>query len=246
MKQPVTAAAGCVPSDFAGVLGPPAPKVTARIIGHHVEVVFAYGRLPSSDACRPFQLAVVTYAGAKASASYKNFVQHFLVSVPRARVVIDLPWGAVAPYHLIVSAETIVGRRGHAVELSLRCPATGDFVKGCLPGYRPDPHSWSMPAPVLPLRGIDRRRLEASLRYVVAEERRVPVRASRCPSLRVCELTYVDPAFPRSPYRVRYRIAGEQIAGCWMGMRQPSRDALPFSDAWQGRLELAGCSSWLG
>jgi hypothetical protein len=58
-------------------------------------------------------------------------------------------------------------------------------------------------------------------------------------------ITYVDPAFPASPYRVRYRIAGEQITGCWMGLLQSVLDPLPFRDARRGRLELAACASWL-
>jgi hypothetical protein len=70
-------------------------------------------------------------------------------------------------------------------------------------------------------------------------------RSSRCPSLGVCLVTYVDPAFPAAPYRVRYGIAGEQIRGCWMGLRQGVMDPRPFEDAAIGRLELAACASWL-
>jgi hypothetical protein len=58
-------------------------------------------------------------------------------------------------------------------------------------------------------------------------------------------VTYVDPAFPDSPYRVRYRLAGQQVPGCWMGIRGSVLDARPFPDAFTGRLELAACVSWL-
>ena len=103
-----------------------------------------------------------------------------------------------------------------------------------------------MPAPILPLRGVGRASLEASLRYVLAGERSAPLaRGARCPTLRLCEATFVDPSFPRSPYRVQYRIAGEQISGCWMGLRGAILDELPYPDASTGRLQLAGCRSWL-
>jgi hypothetical protein len=107
-----------------------------------------------------------------------------------------------------------------------------------------------MPKPVLPKRGLDRSALEASLAYALAGERQPPIvhavpRASRCPSLNVCVLTYVDPAFPDSPYGVRYRIAGQQLPCCWMGMRSGPLDPLPFNDAYTGQLELAACASWL-
>ena len=103
-----------------------------------------------------------------------------------------------------------------------------------------------MPAPILPLRGVDRSALEASFNHVLAGERWAPlVRSSRCPTLRLCEATFVDASFPRSPYRVRYRIAGEQVAGRWMGLKGAIVDELPYADASTGRLQLAGCSSWV-
>jgi hypothetical protein len=250
-RMPATVANGCVPDGTAQrSLGPPAPQTSQRILGHHVEVVFTFARLPRSGACRPWDLAVVTYNGGPSSATYNNWVEHFRVRGTRGRVVVDLPWGGTPPYHLLVSSETILGRRGPTVKRLLRCPRTGDDVAGCLPGYRPGLHAYPMPKPVLPIRGLDRTTLEASLRYVLGDEKTPPIlaavpRSSRCPSLRFCVITYVDPAFPASPYRVRYRIAGEQITGCWMGLLQSVLDPLPFSDARRGRLELAACASWL-
>jgi hypothetical protein len=249
-KLPATGANGCEPSRSG--LGAPAPRVdVARIIGHHVEVVFNFVRMPESPACRPWELAVVVYSGAKASPTFKNFVQRSWLRTGRGRVVLDLPWRGQAPYHVIVQASTINGRRGRAVERLLRCPGTGSAVRGCLPGYRPSLHAYPMPKPELATRGLDRSALEASLDYALAGERQSPMvdatpLAPRCPSLNACVVTYVDPAFPDSPYRVRYRIAGQQLPGCWMGMRSGRPlDPLPFSDAFTGRLELAGCASWL-
>jgi len=246
--QPTTGL-GCERSGIRGApggLGPPAPQVLRRnVLGHHVEVVFGFRTLPRSPACRPWSLTVATYSGRKASSSFKNWVEHYRLRGLRARVVLDLPWYARPPYRLIVGTETIVGLRSREVDRTLRCPRAG-----CLPGYRPEAHSYSMPKPVLPIRALDRARLEATLRYALADERTPPVlravpRSSRCPSLTTCVVTYVDPAFPASPYRVKYRIAGEQLPGCWMGLRQGAVDPLPFPDAATGRLELAACASWV-
>jgi hypothetical protein len=246
--QPTTGL-GCERSGIRGApggLGPPAPQVLRRsVLGHHVEVVFGFRTLPRSPACRPWLLDVVTYSGRKASPTFKNWVEHYRIRSLRGRVVLDLPWGGRPPYRLIVSTDTITGLPSRGVDLALRCPRAG-----CLPGYQPAPHSDSMPKPVLPIRGLDRPTLEATLRYVLADERTRPVlravpRSSRCPSLTTCVVTYVDPAFPASPYRVRYRIAGEQLPGCWMGLRQGTLDPLPFPDAATGRLELAACASWV-
>jgi hypothetical protein len=232
-KLPATAANGCVAS------GPPAPHVSSRILGHHVAVDFDFARFPESPACNPFQLhAAVLSSG-------NNFARQFWLSGRRGRVVLDLPWGGKAPYRLIVSAESIVGRRSRPVQQALPCPSGG-----CLAGYRPALHSWPMPKPVLPVRGLDRAGLEASLEYALAAERLAPIvnavpRSSSCSSLKVCDVTYVDPAFPDSAYRVRYRIAGQQLPGCWMGMYSRALDPRPFPDAFTGRLELAASVSWL-
>jgi hypothetical protein len=102
-----------------------------------------------------------------------------------------------------------------------------------------------IPRPVLPLRGVDRTGLEATLRYVVADERAAKPTSARCVTLSSCQLTYVDPDFRKSPYRVRYRIAGEQVRGCWMAWREATVDKPPYEDAWKGRLQLAGCIAWL-
>jgi hypothetical protein len=60
----------------------------------------------------------------------------------------------------------------------------------------------------------------------------------------VCHATYTDPLFPDTPYRVRYQIEGEQIAGCWMTRWPRALDPLPYEDTYKGS-ELAGCATWL-
>jgi hypothetical protein len=102
-----------------------------------------------------------------------------------------------------------------------------------------------MPQPVLRLSGIDRTTLERSLRYAVSQERFPSPRLVKCTSLHSCEITYLDPAYPASAYRIPYQVAGEQLPGCWMAMRRRALDPLPYTDAAQGQLELAACASWL-
>jgi hypothetical protein len=246
-KLPPTTDAGCEPAQIGAqrYLGPPVPQVRAKIIGHHVEIVFAFKRLPASDACRPFGLSTVVSGAPVPNRNSTGAIDRYRIRGPRGRVVSDLPWYAQAPYRLLVIAETITGRRSRYVEVPLRCPGSVDRVKGCLRGYAPSLHAMTLPKPVLPLRGMNRATLEASLRYVIADERAAIPTKVRCASLQACEITYVDPDFPSSPYRERYRIAGQQVPGCWMAWRDATLDKLPYEDAWHGRLQLAGCVSWL-
>lgn len=98
---------------------------------------------------------------------------------------------------------------------------------------------------MLPLTGLNRAQIEASLRYVVLRERWPSARGASCSSLRSCTVTQITPGFPNRPYRVRYRIPGQQVPGCWMGFNEGPIDALPYRDAGRGPLELAGCRNWL-
>jgi hypothetical protein len=193
-------------------------------------------------------VTVAVYGGQ--GSTFKNWVERFRLRGRAGRVALNLPFLGQPPYHVIVESQAISGRFGSRVELPVPCPGTGDSVKGCLRGYKPAAHSYPMPKPVLPLRGVDRSALEASFAQVLADEARPPIvkavpGASRCISLRVCEVAYADPAFPGSPYRVRYAIAGQQLSGCWLGLRGRILDPRPYDDASYGRLFLAGCTSWL-
>lgn len=240
--DPLTRAAGCVPTEFPGSLGPPAPRVTPRLLGYHVEVLVGYERLPLSMQCRPWKLRVHVH-----SADGKiNFDSNFALVGLRGRIVVNLPLFGHPPYRLAVYAESLFGRQGPRVEHPLPCPITGHSAKGCLVGLT----GISSPTPELPLRGVTLRALETSLRYVLEPQRRPPlVRATpsafRCSSLRACEVTYVDRAFPKSPFRVRYRIQGQQVRGCWMGVHAGFVGERPYEDAGGGPPTLAACTSWV-
>jgi hypothetical protein len=45
---------------------------------------------------------------------------------------------------------------------------------------------------------------------------------------------------------VGYAIAGQQIEGCWLGLKGKRIGKMPYEDAGSGRVFLAGCASWLG
>lgn len=240
-----TRAAGCVPvSGPSGrrELGPPAPRVRARIIGHQVEVLYRFGRLPTSAACRPAGVTVVVHSSNSTapSGSVVPSVGNYLLVGPVGRLTLDLPWYTRGPYDLSVNSATLLGYRGTYVKRRLTCPSAG-----CLDGYDPPPHSSPLPQPVLPLTGLSREQLEASVRYVVSLERWPSARGASCRSLRSCTVTQVTPGFPNRPYRVRYRIAGQQLPGCWMAFDEGPIDPLPYRDAGRGPLELAGCRTWL-
>jgi hypothetical protein len=240
-----TQEAGCVPVvDPTGktLLGPPAPHVRARIIGHQVEVLFRFDRLPDSAACRPAVLTVVvgSHNSTAPSGSSVPQVGNYRLDRPTGRLTIDLPWYTRAPYDLQVSASTLIGYSGTYVKQRLACPRAG-----CLDGYSPSLHSRAMPKPVLPVTGLSRAQLEASLRYVIVAESWPSARDAHCSSLHSCTVTLITPGFPARPYRVRYRIAGQQVAGCWLGVADGLVDALPYRDAGSGPFELAGCRVWL-
>jgi hypothetical protein len=241
-KMPASGAAGCERSEF-GSFGPPAPNVAGvRVLGHHVEVVVEFPRMPASLACRPWQLMVmISTVGAR---SYKNSVAQYDVRHGRGRAVVALPMYGSPPYRLVVGADSILSRRGPRVELPLKCP------ERCFRGYSPPLHSWTLPRPTLPLLGIDRRTLEASFWQVIEQERLPPILAAipksvRCPTTKTCMVTRVDPAFPNASYDVTYRIAGQQARGCWLGMIGRVSERRPYDDASPGQRMLAGCASWL-
>jgi hypothetical protein len=241
--EPASRANGCVPGDY-GSLGPPPPRVSPRVLGYQVEVLVTFDRMPRSLACRPWRLRVFVHSSD--GKLNPDSAGGFQIHARRGRVVVDLAWYGKPPYRLKVYAESLAGRYGKAVEVPLRCPSTGAFAKGCLAGTSGS----SLPKPVLPLRGVTRASLEASLEYLLSAQRRPPLLhaapvSSECTTLRTCEITYVDSAFPDSPFRIRYRIVGQQVRGCWMGRHQGFLEEKPYEDAGGGPLSLAACASWV-
>lgn len=61
----------------------------------------------------------------------------FGVATPRGRVVVMLLLYGHPPYDLHVYSESLYGRPGPTVKIPLRCPGTGNRVKGCLRPRRP-------------------------------------------------------------------------------------------------------------
>lgn len=236
-----TRAAGCVPNDF-GSLGPPAPNVTGRIFGRHVEVIVRFARYPSALACRPLTIQVTTHGKPRTAVGPVPWNVTFVLRGATGRAVIRLPPYSMAPYRLSVSAVASSGWMSKRVEQNLSCPRAG-----CMHSESYSPSSDRDPHRVLPLRGVDRRSLEESFRTALAVNRLSPytMRAAGCRSLEICEATYADPLFPNMPYRVRYRIEGEQRAGCWMARDGTTLDSLPYEDAYRGSIWPAGCVSWL-
>lgn len=247
LNQPMTKANGCVPSGDGSFL-PPHPTVEARMLGHHVEVLFRFSTFPQALACRPWSVSIAVYS--RSGGSVSNWVERYRLNGSQGRVALILPFNGRPPYHLIVQAENIVGHRAKQVERVLRCPGTSDRTRGCLQGIHPTLHGLLTPKPVLPLRGITLATLEASFEQILAGERRPPITGSipkgaRCSSLHACVVTYLEPVFPRSPYRIRYQVAGQQLSGCWIAYGGRALDDLPYDDAGHGRPFLAGCRSWL-
>jgi hypothetical protein len=245
VKRAPSIADGCVRTTDAGgkpYLGPPAPSVRARIIGHQVEILIRYQSLPASDPCRPATVTAVVFSGKPASGSFNNngAVGTYAVEAPVGRALVDLPWGGRAPYGLLVSSTNVLGMRSMMVKVPLACPAAG-----CLPGYHPELHSLPLPEPVLPVRGLTRAELQASVREVVAGESWPSATGATCASLHSCLVMLVTPGFPKQPYRVRFQIVGQQLAGCWLGWYREAVDQFPYPDAGTGPLELAGCKNWL-
>ena len=101
-----SAAAGCRPTDYPNFLGPPAPKVDAAIIGHHVEVVARLDQLPTSLACRPLALVVsVSGEPVKGTNPMPAWTETRILRGPGAgRAVVRLPLYTRAPYTLRVSS----------------------------------------------------------------------------------------------------------------------------------------------
>jgi hypothetical protein len=146
-------------------------------------------------------------------------VGNYLLVGPVGRLTLDLPWYTRAPYDLTVESSTLLGYRSTYVKRRLACPRAG-----CLDGYSPPPHSSPLPQPVLPLTGLTRAQLEASLRYVVSRERWPSARTAHCSSLVHRDADHAripEPALPR-PLPGRRAAADRLLDGAQPG---PGRQA---------------------
>lgn len=243
LREPATAANGCVRNEY-GSFGPPAPQVSPRVLGYQVEAVVTFDRLPRSLACRPWRLRVYVHSSDRKL--NPDTVGGFQIHARRGRIVADLAWFGKPPYVLRVYAESLLGVYGKVTTVPLKCPGTGERVRGCFSRVG----GGGLPRPILPLRGVTRASLEASLDYLLTAQRRPPILGAapvsfECPTLRTCDVTYVDSAFPDSPFRVRYRILGQQVRGCWMGRHRGFLEERPHDNAGGGPLSLAACASWV-
>ncbi len=241
-KQQPSRAAGCTSTDVPAELGPPAPNVTSRVFGQHVEVVVRFDAMPASTACRPAAIQVsIKGKPIRVGGDALPLTEVFRLRGPVGRAVIQLPYDARPPYQLVVEAGTVVGRRSKSVRQTPACPPTG-----CLAGPGWTRNGKPLPQPVFPTRGIDRRQLQTSFLNALAVAIPPPfeMRDAGCASLVSCQVTFTDPLFPRAPYRVRYTIEGEQVSSCWRVGSKYVLDPLPYEDTYQGPTP-AGCASWL-
>ena len=224
---------------------PPAPVVHPVIIGHQVEIQFSFSHWPSSLACRPIVLQVLIYSGQDGTSSFKNGQGsvYYKLNGPRGRVVDDLTWDGRPPYHLAVESVLPDNAQSRTVGGELQCPGTRSSTKGCLAGRQltfADENA--LPTPVLPTHGLTSAQLARSVVEVTANQDPAP-REVACASLHTCTLTYVDSVISSKPYTVRYRIGGQQLAGCWMAQADASDSDVPRW-AYSGESDLAGCRHW--
>jgi hypothetical protein len=196
-------------------------------------------------------------------------IMMFRIVGPRGRVISSLPLGEPPPYSVRVSASVINNNTSAAVISDLTCPYSPSTTVGCEPPARvgnadaPDPILPS--GPLKPLRHFSRLDLQQSVAWVTAHQ---PIKPRVvCPSTTRCRLTYLDRATgrititkkcqtagicqatyhsspaPPQPYTIDYKIAAEQVPGCWMAMRDTSDADLP-PYVYSGADDLAGCRRW--
>ncbi len=235
--------AGCRSTGFPGSLGPPAPvSVTPRIIGHHVEAIVRFAKLPKSPVCRPWAIRITMFGKPITAGGRFPWSQYYQLVGPVGRAVIQLPMYSTAPYELWVQSGTIQNRTSKTIKIKLRCPAAG-----CLAGDAPTQHDSGKTAPRFPLRRVSAAQLQESFSAgedAIARSALFMRFRTSCSGTTSCLVTYTDPLFPDHPYRVRYTIAGEQQAGCWYVSHFQKLDEPPFDDAF-ARSPVAGCVSWL-
>jgi hypothetical protein len=262
-RAPVSTQAGCyqvrrrlttAPGSPRWLGIPFAPAIDAHLIGHHVEVAFSFARWSKSLACRPAVLTLVVSGqhpelispstparqrGASAT------ITTFRLIGPRGRVISRLPLDQPPPYSVRVTASVINNIRSAAVTADLTCPYSTSTTVGCAAPAHADatgaPDLIPPSGPLNPLRLFAPLELQQSMASVTAHQPITP--NVQCPSTTHCQLTYHSSDAPSQPYTIDYKIAAEQVRGCWMALRETSyTDPPPY--VYSGVDELAGCARW--
>ena len=144
-----------------------------------------------------------------------------------------------------VTASVINNSRSAAVTADLTCPHSTSTTVGCAAPAHADmtgaPDLVGPSGPLNPLRHFSPLALQQSMAWVTAHQPITP--RVGCPSTTHCQLTYHSSYAPSQPYTIDYKIAAEQVRGCWMALRETSYADLP-PYVYPGVDELAGCARW--
>jgi len=252
------AASGCVRASPTALGAPQprrwlprAPKISARLLGRQVEVDVELQGNPTSLACRPMGFTIVVSSGQGGTSGFNSLggVANYLLFGPgtrtaprRFRVLGLVPINGSPPYHLSANTESPIGLSPD-VEQTLRCPSTGDVVTGCLPGRTVEPHAFTVPSPVLPVHGVTARALERSVAAGFAFDPHPRVDGPvTCSTVTTCSVPFSD-ALRAAKGTARYRVQGEQVAGCWLGTltrleREPEQAEVVMPES------IGGCVAW--
>lgn len=117
-KLPQTAEAGCEevrPAPRYRYWGPPAPRVSSRLVAGSIAIRFKFDRLPSSPACRPFALDLIVSSGTATKPGYVEASQRFLVTESSGTAAIRVPPRGQPPYLVRVRTVTIDQRPSREV-----------------------------------------------------------------------------------------------------------------------------------
>lgn len=123
---PQTRQAGCERAVFrlAGgraIWGPPTPRIiSAPRRGARVSISFAFNRLPTSPACRPYALTASVVSGKLDTPSFRLSDRRFRVVGPRGSATLPAPTGGRPPYTARVQAFTIDGRPSRQVKAQVK------------------------------------------------------------------------------------------------------------------------------
>ena len=100
--------------------GPPAPAISAHVVGKRIVIRFEFNPLPSSPACRPFGLDVSVSSGEFNTPEYLESTQRFLVKTAAGSATVAAPARAQLPYTVRARAVTIDQRASREVRQRVR------------------------------------------------------------------------------------------------------------------------------